>query len=96
MPKPADNRNRQGQGKQAGAEVPPAASAGTPPEPDGGTPPAPPTGSGGKKRVKCESLKGKKVIIGKGGAVRIDENGFFEVGAEEAEWLLTIPGYEEA
>jgi hypothetical protein len=46
--------------------------------------------------VKCESLKGKKVIVGKGEVVQIDENGFFEVEAEEAERLLTIPGYEEA
>jgi hypothetical protein len=50
----------------------------------------------GKKRVKCEALKGKKIIIGKGEAVQIDENGFFEVEAEEAERLLTIPGYKKA
>jgi hypothetical protein len=59
-------------------------------------PPAPPTGSGDKKRVKCEDLKGKKVIIGNGEAVQIDENGFFEVDEKEAARLLTIPGYVEA
>jgi hypothetical protein len=94
MPKSADDKNRQDQ--QTGAEAPPAASTDTPANPTGGTPPAPATENGGKKRVKCEALKGKQVIIGKGEAVQIDENGFFEVEAEEAERLLTIPGYEEA
>ena len=122
MAKPADDKNKQGQGQQAGAAATPPASGGnTPPAPEGNAgsaatpqggaqgstppappatgdnqPPAPPTESGGKKRVKCEALKGKKIIIGKGETVQIDENGFFEVDAKEAERLLSIPGYKEA
>jgi hypothetical protein len=46
--------------------------------------------------VKCAALKGKKIIVGKGEAVQIDENGFLEVEEKEAERLLSIPGYEEA
>jgi hypothetical protein len=67
-----------------------------PPAAGDNKPPVPPTESGGKKRVKCGAMKGKKVIVGKGEVVQIDENGCFEVEAEEAERLLTIPGYEEA
>jgi hypothetical protein len=58
--------------------------------------PAPPPANGEKRRVKCAALKGKKVIVGKGEVVQIDDDGFFEVQAEEAERLLTIPGYEPA
>jgi hypothetical protein len=81
------------------AGTPPAGT--TPPagsgedKPDTVAPPAPPAKEG-RKRVKCEALKGGKIIIGKGEAVRIDENGFFEVDEEEAARLLTIPGYKEA
>jgi hypothetical protein len=59
-------------------------------------PPVPPPATGGRKRVKCEALKGGKIIIGKGEVIQIDEEGFFEVDADEAERLLTIPGYKEA
>ena len=58
-------------------------------------PPAPPAKEG-KRRVKCEALKGGKVIVGNSKVIQIDENGFFEVSEAEAERLLTIPGYEEA
>ena len=70
--------------------------AGTPTA--GTTPPAPPDPPVKKerKRVKCENLKGGKVIVGKGEVVQIDENGFFEVDEDEAARLLTIPGYKEA
>jgi hypothetical protein len=74
--------------------------AGTPPagsgedKPDTVASPAPPAKEG-KRRVKCEALKGKKVIVGNGEVVQIHENGFFEVSEAEAERLLTIPGYEE-
>jgi hypothetical protein len=46
--------------------------------------------------MKCEALKGGKIIVGKGEPVQIDENGFFEVDEKKAARLLTIPGYEEA
>ena len=88
MSKPAEDKNKgDQQGQQAGAGA-------TPPVSD--KPPAPPPANAQKKRVKCEALKGKKIIIGKGEAVQIDGNGFFEVDAKEAERLLSIPGYEEA
>jgi hypothetical protein len=61
---------------------------------DGGNNPAPPVNNG-KRRIKCGALKGRMVVVGKGKIIPIDENGFLEVGAEEAERLLTIPGYTE-
>jgi hypothetical protein len=85
-------QQKEGAGTQgATPPVPPAIGDNKPP-----TPPSPTKASGGKKRVKCESLKGKKVIVGKGEVVQIDENGFFEVEEQEAERLLAIPGYKEA
>ena len=77
-----------------GTEVLPLASGAAQAAPEDGLPPLP--SNAHKKRVKCEALKGKKIIIGKGEAVQIDANGFFEADAKEAERLLTIPGYEEA
>jgi hypothetical protein len=85
------------------------AAEGTPPEDGenpGGIPPEnnenppdsppkiPPRADNGKKRIKCEELKGRKITVGKGIIVRVDENGILEVDADEAERLLTIPGYE--
>jgi hypothetical protein len=59
--------------------------------------PLPPTPrKDGKKRMRCVSLKGCKVIAGKGETVQVDENGFFEIDETMAARLLTIPGYEEA
>jgi hypothetical protein len=90
----ANGGNGQGQQGQdqasGGVGAPPSTpAAGTPP-----VPPAPP--KEGKKRVKCEALKGGKVIVGKGEPVQIDENGFFEVDEKQAARLLSIPGYKEA
>ena len=86
--------------KPAAVTPPVSGDGGSPPAPPAplapSTPPAPPAGTGGKRRVKCADLKGKQVIVGKGEIVQIDENGFFEVDAEEAKRLLTIPGYEKA
>ena len=82
-----------------GTEVLLPASGAAQAAPEDGLPPAPSAplpSNAHKKRVKCEALKGKKIIIGKGEAVQIDANGFFEADAKEAERLLTIPGYEEA
>jgi hypothetical protein len=100
MAKNPDGKNRQDQVRQEGASA--AAAIDTTESPAEAAPPDPPAAgaaappaSGGKKRMKCESLKGKKVIVGSK-VVQIDENGFFEAGAEEAEFLLTIPGYTEA
>jgi hypothetical protein len=102
MPNPAEDKNRQIEGSSAGPSTPSGAAA-TPPAGNtadtvprqGGNPPVPPKNEG-KKRVKCEALKGEKIIVGNGEIVQIDENGFFEVEAKEAERLLTIPDYEEA
>jgi hypothetical protein len=69
------------------------------PPADGDKPPvspSPPDKGNGKRRVKCADLKGKKVIVGKGEAVQVDENGFLEVEEKAAKRLLSIPGYEEA
>jgi hypothetical protein len=73
--------------------------AALPPADDGDKPPVsqtPRDKGNGKRRIKCADLKGKKVIVGKGNTVQIDENGFLEVEEKVAERLLTIPGYEEA
>ena len=82
MSRSAEDKNK-GQGQETGAGG------------DVDAVPASPA-NGEKKRVKCADLKGKKLIVGNGGIVQIDENGFFEVEAKEAERLLTIPGYEKA
>jgi hypothetical protein len=82
-----DNESHQGGEKR---EDPPVDSENKDP------PPPPPPVKDGKKRIKCESLKGGKITVGNGAIVQIDENGFFEVEEKEANRLLTIPGYEEA
>jgi hypothetical protein len=56
----------------------------------------PPPRKDGKKRMRCVSLKGRKVIAGKDTTVQVDENGFFEIDETMAARLLTIAGYEEA
>jgi hypothetical protein len=104
MPKTID-----GKGQQGHSGAPPAGAEATAPasdvdlasfdgdKPSAETPPVltdPP--KEGRKRLKCEDMKGKKIIVGKGEPVQIDENGFFEVDEKEAARLLTIPGYEEA
>ena len=96
MSKPADDKNKQSQGQQADAGAPPAASSASANPVSDNSPPDPLPPNGEKKRVRCDALKGKKIIIGNGQAVQIDENGFFEVDAKEAERLLTIPGYKKA
>ena len=45
--------------------------------------------------IKCEGLAGKKLTLATR-TVDFDENGKCEVTGEEAERLLTIPGYELA
>jgi len=57
--------------------------------------PPSPDSNGNKVRIKCESLKGKSVVVGKD-TVQVDENGILEVGEDQANRLLTIPGYEKA
>ena len=51
--------------------------------------------TGKKVRLKCVALKGQKVAVGKE-IIQLDDKGIFEVGGEEAERLLRIPGYEKA
>jgi hypothetical protein len=51
--------------------------------------------SGAKKRVKNETLKGKKIIVGEE-TIQADENGVIEVDEVQAVRLLSIPGYKEA
>jgi len=48
-----------------------------------------------KVRVKSETIKGIKIIVGKD-TIQADDNGIIEVDAEQAEMLLTIPGYMKA
>ena len=74
----------------------PRKSSATLPPADGDKPPPPSDTGNGKRRIKCEALKGKKVIVGKGEAIEIDEHGLFEVEEQAAQRLLSIPGYEEA
>ena len=52
-----------------------------------------PKALGDKNIIKCESLAGKSLILPTR-TVEFDENGKCEVTKEEAERLLTIPGYE--
>jgi hypothetical protein len=47
-------------------------------------------------RVRHEGLKGQKITIGGGAIVQVDKDGIFEVDAQEADRLFTIPGYEKA
>ena len=47
----------------------------------------------GKYVIKCEALAGKKLSLPTR-MVEFDENGKCEVTGEEANRLLTIPGYE--
>jgi hypothetical protein len=55
----------------------------------------PTTDSNRKRRIKCEALKGGKIIVGSE-TVNVDESGVFEVSESEAVRLLAIPGYTEA
>ena len=50
---------------------------------------------GDKNIIKCESLAGKKLVLPER-TVEFDAAGKCEVNKEEAEMLLTIPGYELA
>ncbi|MDR1232154.1 MAG: hypothetical protein LBK61_12245 [Spirochaetaceae bacterium] len=84
---PRSGRGRKPAGGADGGENPPP-----PVKQENPPPPVKP----GNTRMKCAALKGSSVIVGKGEPVKIDENGFFEVGEKEAARLLAIPGYEKA
>jgi hypothetical protein len=58
------------------------------------TPPPPVPPKEGKRRVRHPGGKPKKVIAGEA-VVEFDGEGVAEMDAEQAEYLLGIPGYEE-
>lgn len=70
----------------------PAKTDGTPPPPPGPPPPNPP--QEGKRRIRHTGMKNSKVIAG-ADVVEFDADGIAELDADQAEYLLGIPGYKE-
>jgi hypothetical protein len=64
------------------------------PQPEQNALPQPGPPENGKRRVRHPGGKAKKVIAG-GAVVEFDADGVAELDAEQAEYLLDIPGYEE-
>jgi hypothetical protein len=86
----SETAGAEGGGKEGGTDN---AGDGKPqPEQNASSPPVPP--KNGKRRVRHPGGKAKKVIAG-GAVVEFDAEGVAEMDAEQAEYLLSIPGYDE-